>query len=213
MSYVSIAKKVEQFVLNRPFIRESLKKNLINFSALARKIIEEEKLKKTDFEAVVVSLRRLSEKKFSVHDFEGKIISLLKKGKIEVVNKITVIVLDNKIYLSQLAKIVNEAVENDETFHLIHGSRTFTLITSFDVGQKILKYFSQNVVSSKHELVEIIVRTGKEIESTPGVVAYMYGRFAENGVNILETLSSWTETVFVIEENDTLKAMQALKVQ
>lgn len=212
MAMNSVAKKVENFVLAKPFVKESMKKGIVNFSALSRKIIVEEKLRQSDFDAVVVALRRLSSKHFPTKDVEAKIIALLKKGKIEVKNKITVIVLDDDVFLSQLAKIVNQAIEDGETFHLIRGSKTFTIITSFEVGQKIGNFFRVNFVSEKNNLVEIIVRTGKEIESTPGVVAYMYSRFAENGVNILETLSSWTETLFVIEEKDTLKAMNAMKI-
>ncbi len=212
MKRQSIAKKTGNFVLSKPFVRECLKKGLVNFSALARKIIEEEKLMDSDFDAVLVALRRLSEKHIPSKDFEARIIGLLKKGKTEAKNRITVIVLDNRVLLSQFAKLINEAVENDETFHLINGTHTFTVICSFEVGQKILKTFHSHVISEKNNLAEIVVRTGKEIESTPGVVAYMYSRFAENGINIIETLSSWTETVFVVEEKDTLKAMQAVKM-
>lgn len=211
MAEVSIAKKVKHFVLERPFVRESLKRGLVNFSALARTIIKEEKLSKQDFDAVVVALRRLFENSFASKDFEEKIIGLLRKSRVEVKNSISVVVLENKILLSQLAKILNQAVEDDETFHLIHGTRTFTIITTSNVAKKISETFSQNVVSRKDGLVEVVVRTSKDIEKIPGVVAYMYSRFSEKGVNILETLSSWTETLFVVEEKDALLAMQAVK--
>lgn len=207
----SIAKKTAQYVLGRPFVKECLKKGLVNFSSLARKIIEEERFSKKDFDAVVVALRRIREKSLPSSEFEKKIVSLLKKGKLEMKNKISVVVLDDHAVLSQLAKIVNSAVENNETLHLVHGSRTFTIITSFEISQQIAHVFRSNVVSEKNNLVEIVLRTGREIESTPGVVAFLYSRFAENGINIIETLSSWTETLFVIEEKDVEKAIEALK--
>ncbi|MBI4052977.1 MAG: hypothetical protein HY394_02980 [Candidatus Diapherotrites archaeon] len=211
MAGMSIAKTVQAFVSEKPFIAEGLKQGLVNYSALARKIIKEQKLKEADFEAVVVALRRLAEKAAPSRQLEGKIVSLLKKGKLEMKNKISVVVLDSGIELSQLTRLVNEIAEKGETLHLVHGSSAYTVITSNESSEKISKAFRHAIVSEKKGLVEIIFKTGREIESTPGVVAFLYSRFSENGINIIETLSSWTETLFVIEEKDVQKAMEALR--
>ena len=54
-------------------------------------------------------------------------------------------------------------------------------------------------------------KSAKEIESQLGVIAYLCGLFAENGVNIVEFLSCWTDTLFVINTKDVAKTLTFLR--
>ncbi|MFH1256645.1 MAG: ACT domain-containing protein [Candidatus Diapherotrites archaeon] len=211
MSNNSIAGTAEKFVSEKPFIIDCLRHGLVNFSALARQIIREEKLSERDFGAIVVALRRLSEKTRPGKESQGRILRLLKGSKLEVKNRISVVFLDSKISMSSLAKLVNEIAEEEETLHMIHGSKSFSIITTSTAATKIAETFRYNLIQEKKGLVEIILRTSEEIEGTPGVMAFLYSRFSENGINIVETMSSWTDTLFVIDEKDLPKAMNALK--
>ena len=47
----------------------------------------------------------------------------------------------------------------------------------------------------------------KNIENVPGCVAFLTSLFAENGVNITECLSCWTDTLFVIHADDVSRAI------
>ena len=51
----------------------------------------------------------------------------------------------------------------------------------------------------------------KGVEETTGFVAYIYSLFGENGVNILETMSCWTDTIFITSEDDIPTVMKFLK--
>ncbi len=42
-------------------------------------------------------------------------------------------------------------------------------------------------------------------------ISYLTSLFYENGVNILEFLSCWTDTLFIIDEKDLNKAINFLK--
>lgn len=208
---ISVSKVVETFVNQKPFVRECLKKDLINFSQLARLIIFEKNLSENSFDAVLIACRRQFEKLKLGKEFESKIFDLLKNSKIEIKNKICVVVFSNKIPISALTDLVNEFSKKNELFHLIQGSSAITIIFSEEFLEKIKISFKGFIVSEQKNLVEIIVKTEKEIEETPGVLAFLFGRISEFGINIIETVSSWTDTIFVIEEKDLAKTMQALK--
>ncbi|HDO19617.1 MAG TPA: hypothetical protein ENG74_02695 [Thermoplasmatales archaeon] len=60
-------------------------------------------------------------------------------------------------------------------------------------------------------LALIIIRSPKDIENTPGVLSYIYSLFAENGINIVETMSCWTDTILVVDEKDVARVMEFLK--
>ena len=211
MADSSLAKIAESFILERPFVRECLKHDLINFSQLARLIMAEKKLPDKSFEAVLVACRRVFEKLSLGKEFEARIMDLLKKSKIEVKTKICVVVVSAKTPLSALTNVISEISQNDEIFHLIQGTSAITIITSQEFIEQIKSSLQGFIVSEQQNLVEIIVKTEKEIEETPGVMAFLFGRVSEHGINIVETASSWTDTIFVILEKDLSETMNALK--
>ncbi|MCX6798994.1 MAG: ACT domain-containing protein, partial [Candidatus Diapherotrites archaeon] len=88
---------------------------------------------------------------------------------------------------------------------------TITLILGEEWVERVKRMFEQFVVKTSSGLVEIVMKSSREIESTPGVLDYVYGQLAEHGVNLLETASSWTDTIFVIEEKDLSRAMEAMR--
>jgi aspartokinase len=42
-------------------------------------------------------------------------------------------------------------------------------------------------------------------------MAFIFSLFAEFNINIIETMSSWTDTIFVIEEKDIGKVMEIMR--
>ncbi len=208
---MNAAKIAGEYIEKHPVVKECLAKGLVNFSELARQVIEQTSLKQKDFDAVLVAVRRYAEKVKPGKDNEKAIMKLFKKSKLEIKNKVCAIVLDESAPFSYIVKLIEEINEKQEPAHLIQGSRTFTLVTSQEFLEKIEKIFSGKVISKKKGLVQIVLRTAPAIESTPGVVAYIYSLFAEHGINIVETMSSWTETLIVLNEKDLGKAMEILK--
>ena len=61
-------------------------------------------------------------------------------------------------------------------------------------------------------LAEITIESSPEIEDIPGVMAFVYSLLAERGININETLSSYSDTILVVAEKDAQKALEALRV-
>ena len=51
----------------------------------------------------------------------------------------------------------------------------------------------------------------KDLENTPGVNAFVYSKFREHGINIVEQISCWTDTIVVISEDDIATVMKFLK--
>jgi aspartokinase len=67
-----------------------------------------------------------------------------------------------------------------------------------------------DVIDSERGLAEISIISPKEIESTPGVVSYFYDALASKGINVVETLSCYTDTMFLVKDKDLFPAYQAL---
>ena len=63
------------------------------------------------------------------------------------------------------------------------------------------------------ELALVIIASPEEIEETPGVFSYVASLLSDRGINVLEAMSCWSETLFVVSEKDIAKVLEALRFQ
>ena len=205
----NITKLTENYVLEHPSIKDCLKNNLVNFSSLSRKIAEELDLNmRKNFDAILIACRRFQRKLKKEETFESRI---LKKSKVEIKNKIIAIVLERDIYFENLINLEKEVKKRKEIFRIIDGASGITVITTEDFIDLIKKYFKNKIVLENKNLAEIIIKSPEEIETTPGTYAYLASLFGENNINIVESLSCFTDTIFLIKEEDVGKAIGLLR--
>ena len=184
----------------------------INFSSLSRKIAEELDLNpKKNFDAILIACRRFQRKLKKEETFENKILKILKKSKVEVKNKIIAIVLERDIYFENLINLEKEIKKKKEIFRVIEGASGITVITAEDFIDLVKNYFKNKIVLENRNLAEIMIKSPVEIETTPGTYAYLASLFGENNINIVESLSCFTDTIFLIKEEDVGKAISLLR--
>ena len=58
--------------------------------------------------------------------------------------------------------------------------------------------------------MEITVRSPEKITDTSGVVSYLSSNLAENSINVAETVSCYTDTIFIVDEKDMIAAYSLL---
>ena len=208
---MNITKLAEKYILNSPSVKNALKKGLINYSSLARQIVKDNNLGKKNFDAVLIACRRYYQKIKLEASNEEKILEILKKSKLETKNKMMAVVLEKDIYMPNLISIENSVKKQNGIFRIIEGASAITLITSEEFLSEINKLFKNKIIRKNLSLVEVILKSPKEIETTAGVISYVYSLFRENNINIYETLSCWTDTLFLIQEKDFNRVMELLK--
>ena len=206
---MNITKAVERYVSERPSIKDCLKRRLINYSALSRMISTDTGIR--NFDALLIACRRYATKLKSEQVMEERIIRVLKGSKVEVKNKIIAVVIKKGVYHDDLLKLEKEIKKRDETLHIMEGSNAITVVTSEEFLDMIRQLFKSEILKISKGLVEINVKSPKEIETTPGVVAQLYSIFWEKGINVVENMSCWTDTLFVIKEEDAAKVIEAFR--
>jgi len=201
---VNITRMSEDFIKHLPFVKQALKSNLINYSKLARMISKEKQI--DNFDAILIAIRRYSHK-LQKSRFSLPVMKLLKGSKLSIRNKIVVIILEPDVTYQNIWQIEKEIEDKNETINIIRGANGITLVTTEDFLGKIEKIFKHSIIKISKGLVEIMIKTSSKVELTPGVMGYIYSLFGENNVNVLETMSCWTDTLFVIKEKDLAKTM------
>ena len=209
---MSITKLTEEYILQHPSVKDCLKSGLINYSSLSRQIASELKLNlKEDFNAILIACRRFKRKLKKEEVFEKNILKILKGSRTEIKNKVIAIVAEKDIFFGNLINLEKEAKKMKEIFRIIEGASAITIITSESFLASIQKIFKGKIITENRNLAEIIIVSPREIENVPGTYAYLCSLFGENGINIVETLSCWTDTIFLIGEKDVGKAMEIMR--
>ncbi|MBS3100667.1 ACT domain-containing protein [Candidatus Woesearchaeota archaeon] len=209
---MSITKLAERYIMEHPSIKDCLKKGLVNYSSLSRQIASDLNLNpRKNFDAILIACRRLKRKLKKGGDFEEIILKILKQSKIEIKNKIIAVVLEKDIFFENVLTIAKEIKRKKEVFKVIEGVSGITIVTTEDFLPLIRKYYKNKVILENRNLAEITIKSPKEIETTPGTYAYVCSLFWENNINIVETLSCWTDSIFLIKEEDVGKAINLLR--
>ena len=209
---MNITKLTEKYIAEHPSIKDALKKGMINYSKLARQVAKDLEIDlKKNFDAILIACRRYYRKVKDEAILERKIRQILKESKVQVKNKIIAVVLEKNIYMDDLLNLEKDAKKKQEDFRIIEGANAITIITTEEFLDRIQKSFKNKILRENKQLAEITIKSPQEIESTSGVISYLYSLFGEHGINITETMSCWTDTIFIIKEEDTGKAMGILR--
>lgn len=212
MPETTTSEQTVEYIKEHPFIKHCLKRGLINYSALARMIAHELSIeKKTSNEAILVAARRFKEKLQKEQAHEGKIRAILTQSEIEIKNKIVVFILERNFTWETIQGIEKRVRSSAGTFYLLEGSDNYTLIIQERFSSDVTDRLRHKVIKTHKQLALINFKSPKTIENTHGVLAYLTSLFAENGVNVVEFLSCWTDTLFVIDADAVGKAIDFLQ--
>ncbi len=205
---MSITKAAGQYIAGHPYIKECLKKELVNYSALSRQICDELKIGK--FDAVLIACRRYFWKTKKEGMQENEILKLMKTARLMIKNKMIVAILEKPRDMERIYLFQKKIKKQKGDFNIIEGQEVITIITNSVHKEEIKTAFSTWLTKTNENLVEIVLIFDEKIETTPGVVSYIYALLAENGINVVEEMSCWTDLMIVIDEKDMAKAVKVL---
>ncbi len=183
------------YVKRRPFIKEMLKYDLVNYSRLARKLCKEVFRSQSNFYAVKAALMRIGARiRKKETEMEGKVLEVLKDTSISIRNKVVVLISSAPLEL--------EAVSSVKSGHF------YTYIAEQREAAKAMR--SKSILSVEENLNLFILSSTPAIEDTPGVISTVLHLLAAEGINVNEFISSYTDTLLVIGEADTSRAYELL---
>ncbi len=208
---MNVTKMTEKYLDDHPSIRDCIRNKLINYSKLSRKIIAEHNLGSRNFDAVLVACRRYYRKISKTDVLEDKILSIFAKSMVEVKNKIAVAVVGKDIFTEDLIDLEKKAKKLKESFYAIEGTKEITLVFSETFLEDVKSRFKGNLIEIFRQLAIVVIRSPEGLQDeTPGFITFITGRVSNRGVNILEFMSCWSESLMVISEKDIANVMSAL---
>lgn len=135
--------------------------------------------------------RKLAEREIGL---EEKVMEVLGKSSINIQNKIAVVISRKELEL----KAISHARSGGHTTYIVEESE----------ANKLKKEWG--VKSVQKNLNLITIRSSEELEEVPGVIAFILNALVYEGINVVEFISCYTDTLLVIKEADTNKAYEIL---
>ena len=205
----SIAQRVREYIEGRPSVVDAIKMDIVNYSALSRLVAREIGIRGD--EAVLAACRRFPVEKVKGYR-EDAVRRVLRKSRIETRTKIaTVIVHQGVDVLQRLGDVVEELLDENRICRLIQVSQgTVIIVDDEAVGRVTKKLREGQVIGVRKGLVELAVTSPESIEDTPGLLAFLSTALASRGINMVEAMSCYTDTIFLLEREDMTTGVDIL---
>lgn len=204
----SVASVVRDYIDTHPSIKDCIQDGLLNLSALSRQIMADRGIDK--MEATLVACRRYQDA--APRHSEREIKRTLARSRIEMTSKMSIVSIRNDWQMyGRLQSFLRRAMGEGHVPKLIQGSKALTLITDESTAATIAEEIGEDrVLDQRDGLVEIAVTSPESIRTTPGIMAFLCGSLSSNGINVVETMSSYTDTIFIVQPEDMMRAFEIL---
>jgi hypothetical protein len=205
----SIAERTRSYIDAHPSVKDCISKDLINYSSLARQIMKDLGIKNE--EAVMIACRRYAVK-LAKRDHERDILRILANSRLEVKTKICIVTAKNDwTVLQRLETVFQKLINEKAIMQIIQGAQAITVIADEKLKNEVINAVGrENILKVRQDLVEITVKSPERIVETSGVFAFLASNLAENNVNVVETVSCYTDSIFIVNEADMIYAYSIL---
>jgi len=186
---IPISKQVKAYIERKPYILEAIEQNIVNYSALSREICKD--LQLDNIAAVKVALIRNAEKKRKIKKkTQEKAIEILKKASFSIKNKIAA------LHHSTFVDVKTIAYSKTPSGYMFFLDENTARSTNF---KKI-----------DYDLAILHIKSPKEIENTPGAIAFILSALASEGINVSHVMGCREDTFVVLKERDAPLAFRIL---
>jgi len=205
----SVAERVRAYLDGHPTLGDAIRLRIGNYSAIARKVSDDLGVRQTD--AVLAACRRYSRGRGEASR-EAGVLRVMRKSRIETRTKVAALTLHQGAdVLHRLGDVVEELLDESLLCRVIQVSRGTVVIVDEDSVPRVLRQVREaQLISVRKNLVEVAVTSPESIEETPGLLRHLAGILSAQGINIVEALSCYTDTIFLLEQSDLNAAMTVL---
>jgi len=211
----SISKVTEDIINRSPFLREAMTEDLINISALARKIkpeIEKSTNKEIKEGAIVMAIKRMSPGIY--HKVDLKINNVIGGiGDFLVRSDLIDFTIENSetIQKSQANLIQFLQEDKDCFFTLCKGITETTYVMNAKYIDESRRFFANETIKAQNlNLSSITVKLPTTNIETYGVYYYILKHLAWEGINIVQVVSTANEFTAIVHSNDIDDAFKIL---
>jgi len=209
---LSINRAVEDLLNAKPFIQDMFKIDVVNYSGLARYLLPtlQQDLDKENInlEAVIMAVKRYAEK-VRGEPASDKVLSVLSKCDLRLKGDLVDITLNKTVENYSVAMAVYDKIDwnRGDIIHVYQSLAEIAILLD-NKNKKYLKKIEP--VHIEENLAMITLKTPPEMVEVAGFVYYLLGLLSNEGINLIDVISTFTELNFVVKEEDGAETYNVL---
>lgn len=203
-----ISELVRRALAEYPQLGEYMGGGVINTRALAREILPEvrrEYGREVKLQSVVTAIRRFPTSKGRIE--RGGLLRILSGSEVNL--RYDMGALTVGLNPGILAKVKRLPALGG--LIMIQGIETITVVAGEERLRDLEELFAGDVIEVKRGLASVVVKSPREITQTAGVIAHLASVLALERINVVEMMSSYTETCFVVAEEMALRCVEIIR--
>lgn len=211
---VTVAHIVSNIIQDRPFLEEALVNDIINYAYLADMLkpeIEREMRHEVNRYAIIMAIRRFSEG--LKESFVGKPHLNLKDADVTIISGIfeMTLVKDNET-MKMFPKLYGMIdLGKGDFLTITQGSYEITVLSNGRYMQKMLDLFDKRDIKKVSTgLSSLTVKIPEKAAESVGLLYTLTKALSWENVNIYEVVSTLSEEIFIIKEEETAIAFEAI---
>jgi len=207
----SVADETRRYIESRPSIRDCLRYDIVNFTALARRIRAETGLESQ--EAVEIACRRYRRQMQEGATEEEKLREVLRASHMEIRTHVAAVTARGDLeFLERLVMGAERILsKRDRLVQLFQGSGAVTVMCDEEILGPILNAIPRPaLLDVQRRLSAVIVRSSEDVLVTPRVLGFVAEAIGRAGINCVEMMSVYTDTLFVFRAPDAVRAFEVL---
>ncbi|MEM3926587.1 MAG: ACT domain-containing protein [Desulfurococcaceae archaeon] len=209
---VSIASLVQTVLEVNPCMIDSIEKGYANYTRLASIIAEIIKNRygvKCSIDATKMALLR-SKNKVSQGSRLRKIYEIFANSNIEVKTGLSVLTYDTTV-LRDITNVIQELSGKTRFLSVVQSVSNITIIINKELCEQVKKSIKATPLLEVNDTSALILISPPENVEVPGFIAYLTAVLAIQGVNIIQIVSSHSDTIVIVGKQDTAKTFNILE--
>lgn len=215
---MSVAESTRELLEKKPFLKELMDMDAVNYRGLARnfkeKVEEKTGREKVNLDSIVVAIRRYEEDISLQDSWTERIQRVLQDSELFMIGDIVYYTLPRERKYHELALEAYDQIDR------ISGERIYLLQSDSEIGivtnRGNLDLIEDKVEESDVKHVErnvamVVLDSPEEILEANGILAYLSEKIISNGIGVLEIFSTYTETVFLVREEKGTELYSVLR--
>ncbi len=210
---LSAADVTRRYIDEHPSVREALRDDLLNYTALARMIGGAADVRNE--EAVTIACRRYQRELGRESPADAAVARVIAGSRLQVHSDIALVrIRDDPEVLDRLLGVGRRTLTSlarRPLFEVFEGTRAVTVLCEEPFLATLLAEIPARLrLSVERGLAIVAFRSHDEVASTPGVLAFMAEALFRRGINCLETVSVHRDSIFVFRSEEVIGAYQVL---
>lgn len=205
---MNISEATRKILSRYPYIEDYMGRGIINYRALARDIREDvarELGGAVNIQSIVSSVRRHPVSRGRRGN--EKVFGILSASEVSLKYDVGTL----NVSLNDSSPEMENLLKTGADYIMIRGIETLTVVVPEGLIGTFKEQLKGTVIHSNEGLASVIVKSPEEIAETPGIISHLAGILAAEDINVVEMMSSYTETWFIVSEGDALKTIEAIR--